>query len=231
MSSKSFHPSERPRSQRSTPLDLLRRRLRASSRNVLELARLGRLGDPYGAPFEVVDQGEHHRLRRYATIEATDAPAALFIPPLMVTAEVYDVSSDTSAVSALGALGVQTFVLDFGAPEREQGGMRRTLDDHIKAVLRGIDRVRAMTGRDVHMCGYSQGGMFVYQAAALRRSEGIKSLITFGSPVDIHQGLPASSEFTEALIRALGPATTWILDRIEGLPGTLTSTAFKMLSP
>jgi putative long chain acyl-CoA synthase len=215
----------------SNPLDFVRKRVRASSRNALELMRLGRLGEAYGAPYEVVDQGEHHRLRRYATTEATDAPPALFIPPLMVTAEVYDVSSDTSAVTTLGGLGVQPFVVDFGAPERETGGMLRTLDDHIRAVLRCIDRVRAITGRDVHMCGYSQGGMFAYQAAAHRRSEGIRSLVTFGSPVDIHSGLPAPTELTEALVRAVEPATTWLLDRVEGLPGTLTSTAFKMLSP
>jgi putative long chain acyl-CoA synthase len=213
------------------PLDVIRRRIRASSRNALELVRLGRLGDAYGAPYEVVDQGPHHRLRRYATIDAADAPPALLVPPLMVTAEVYDVSSDTSAVTMLGGLGVQPFVVDFGAPERETGGMLRTLDDHIRGVLRSIDRVRALTGRDLHMCGYSQGGMFVYQAAAYRKSAGIRSLATFGAPVDIHSGLPAPSEITEALVRVVEPATAWLLDRVEGLPGTLTSTVFKMLSP
>jgi putative long chain acyl-CoA synthase len=214
-----------------TPFDLLRKRLRASSRNALELVRLGRLGDAEGAPYEVVDQGDNHRLRRYATCDVPNAPPALLVPPLMVTSEVYDVSSDTSAVTALGALGVQPFVVDFGAPERESGGMRRTLDDHIRAILRSLDRVRAITGRDVHVAGYSQGGMFAYQAAASRRSVGVRSLVTFGSPVDIHAGLPATSEFTEALIRTLEPATHWVLDRIEGLPGSMTSTAFKMLSP
>ena len=211
-------------SSTSKPLDFIRRRLRASSRNALELMRLGRLGDPYGAPYEVVDQGENHRLRRYATTDVTDAPPALFVPPLMVTAEVYDVSSDTSAVTTLGGLGVQPFVVDFGAPERESGGMLRTLDDHVRAVLRCIERVRAITGRDIHICGYSQGGMFAYQAAAHQRSEGIRSIVTFGSPVDIHRGLPAPSEITEALVRAVEPATAWLLDHVEGLPGTLTST-------
>ena len=40
-------------------------RARAGARNALELVRVGRLADPYGAPFEIVDTGPHHRLRRY----------------------------------------------------------------------------------------------------------------------------------------------------------------------
>ena len=42
--------------------------------------------------------------------------------------------------------------------------------------------------RDVHLAGYSQGGMFCYQAAAYRRTTAWASLITFGSPVDTRAG-------------------------------------------
>src|SRR5690606_23372316 len=100
-----------------------------------------------------------------------DWPSVLLVPPLMVTAEIYDVSADSSGVGALLERGVAPFVVDFGAPEREAGGMTRTLDDHVLAVSSAIDRVCAITGRDVHLAGYSQGGMFCYQVAALRRSE------------------------------------------------------------
>ena len=33
--------------------------------------------------------------------------------------------------------------------------------------------------------------MFAYQTAALRRGDGVASIITFGSPIDLHRGLPA----------------------------------------
>jgi putative long chain acyl-CoA synthase len=78
-------------------------RLLASARNALELARFGRFGDDYTAPFDVVDRGEHHRLRQYATGAPANAPVALLVPPLMVTAEVYDIEAATSAVASLGA--------------------------------------------------------------------------------------------------------------------------------
>ena len=210
-------------------------RLRAAARNALEIARLGRLGEQYSAPFDVVDRGPIHRVRRYATLDTNvrpnDASAALLVPPLMVTADVYDIAPDVSAVAALGARGVRPYVLDFGAPEHEEGGMRRTLDDHVKAVAAAVRRVRAIEGQDVHVAGYSQGGMFAYQAAAFLRSEGIRSVITFGSPVDIHRGLPAvSRDVTAALVRAVEPAFSAIMSRVEGLPGRVTSTAFKLVS-
>jgi len=199
--------------------------------NALELARVGRLGQPYGAPYDVVDQGPHHRLRRYATCSASNAPAALFVPPLMVTSEVYDLEAENSAVVALGAAGVQPYVVDFGAPEREQGGMKRTLDDHILAVVRSVEHVGRMSGRNVHLLGYSQGGMFAYQTAAYLRSEGLGSVITFGAPVDIHKNLPAVHKDAAALfIRFVEPLVTKSIERIEGLPGIITATGFKLLS-
>lgn len=207
------------------------RRALASTRNALEVLRAGRLGQPYGAPFEVVDQGSHHRLRRYATGGRDDGPVALLVPPLMVTSEVYDIDAELSAVAALGRLGVRPFVIDFGAPEREAGGVARTLDDHVVAAARCLARVRALTGRDVHLCGYSQGGMFAYQAAAFVRSQGVASVITFGSPVDLHKSLPAvHREATGALLRLLDPVAELALARVEALPGALTSTGFKVLA-
>jgi putative long chain acyl-CoA synthase len=210
----------------------LRRRVAAGTQNALEIARLGRLGEPYGAPYAVVDQGDHHKLRRYEAVSDEHGPAVLLVPPLMVTAEVYDVAPEVSAVAALSARGMRVFTVDFGAPEREEGGMRRTLDDHVRAVVRSIRRVGELTGKSVHVCGYSQGGMFAYQAAAYLRGEGIASIVTFGSPVDVHRNLPAlRSDVAGGILRAAEPWVTRAIDGIEGLPGFLTSTAFKMLSP
>ena len=109
---------------------------------------------------------------------------------MMLAAEIYDVSPATSAVTLLHEHGVDPWVVDFGAPEREEGGLERTLADHVLAVSDAVDRVREATGRDVHLGGYSQGGMFCYQVAAYRRNDGLGSLITFGSPVDTRLGMP-----------------------------------------
>ena len=246
-------------------------RLRASARNALEIARFGRLGEDYVAPYEVVDTGPHHRLRKYAGPASPGSlgqhdvsrppkggprqhedkslvsrppkggprqhedkslvPHALLVPPLMLTAEVYDVAPDVSAVTALAEHGVQPWVVDFGAPERERGGMSRSLDDHIRAIVASIARIRALTKQPVHLLGYSQGGMFAYQTAAFLRNEGIASIVTFGSPVDLHKNLPAvRGDLTGHFVKTVFPLASTILDRIEGLPGKVTSTAFKIVS-
>ncbi len=219
-------------------------RLTRSTRNALELVRLGKLGPEYSAPYDVVDEGPHHKLRRYATRVGTPlasspsgaggspGPSVLLVPPLMVASEIYDIEADLSAVAALGRAGITPYLVDFGAPERSADGMLRNLTDHVKAVARSIERVCELEGRDTHVVGYSQGGMFAYQAAAYVRSRGVKSIVTFGSPVDIHKNLPAQvrGDAMAAFAQFIEPALTGLVDRIGALPGKLTSTGFKVLS-
>jgi putative long chain acyl-CoA synthase len=210
------------------------RRLGLAWQNALEIARAGRLTAPYGFAFEVVHEERVYRLRRYERtpepgVTPIEAPL-LLVPPLMVASEVYDISPDVSAVAYLSRQGVDVWLVDFGAPEREEGGMSRTLDDHVRAVAQAIERVRDATGRDVHLAGYSQGGMFCYQAAAFRKSAGLASIVTMGSPVDLHRQLSLDENITERLVAGLRAVIGWPLARIEGLPSMFTSTGFKLLS-
>ncbi len=213
------------------------RRLKMGAANAAEMLRLGRLTTPHRTQYDVVHQDRVYGLRRYHAIERAEGEGVqaplLLIPPLMVTSEIYDMAPDLSAVSYLLGQGLDVWMVDFGAPERVEGGMSRTLDDHVVAVSDAIDRVRTAAGRDVHLGGYSQGGMFCYQAAAYRRSEGIASLVTFGSPVDIYQNLPLplNEEIAEKVIGGLRKVIERPLRELEGLPGFLTSFGFKMVSP
>jgi putative long chain acyl-CoA synthase len=211
-----------------------RRRLNQGAQNTLELMRLGRLTERQAVEYDVMHREASYQLRRYkaSLITDQDRPALLLIPPLMLTAEIYDLAPDLSAVDFLLKRGIDPWVVDFGAPERLEHGMTRTLDDHVCAVVDAVRRVRDETGRSVHLAGYSQGGMFAYQAGAFLGSEGLASIVTFGSPVDIHRTLPrVSTDITARLIRGLRVVLEPPLRRIEGLPGVLTSTAFKLLSP
>ncbi len=204
-------------------------RLGAVAQNALEVARFGGLSTgEESSPYEVVTEQRVYKLRHYFSDSGLGGPPVLLVPPLMLSAEVYDVSPNSSAVSILHELGVDPWVVDFGAPEKEKGGLERTLADHVLAISEAVDRVRVARGVQVHLAGYSQGGMFCYQTAAYRRNAGLGSLITFGSPVDTRAGVPFGIPESVAAL-----AAEVFADRFGGwaLPAWASRTGFRLLDP
>ena len=222
-------------------------RLGAAAQNALEVARFGGLQTAEeGSAYEVVARTPMYRLRRYGAAAASGdgaaapgrhaasrygapGPAVLLVPPMMLTADVYDVSPRSSAVAVLAEHGADPWVVDFGAPEHEQGGLERPIADHVVAVSDAIDRVREITGRDLHLGGYSQGGMSCYQAAAYRRGDGLASLITFGSPVDTLGALPFGIPEELAV-----QAANLLADRVladYAVPAWASRLGFRLLDP
>ena len=211
----------------------------------MEIARHGGLGERApSSPFEIVSKGPNHRLRRYYTerpdttssthsakLEPDDRPPALLVPPLMMSTELWDVTPGSSAVTTLFEAGVDPWVVDFGSPEEEEGGLDRTLTDHVLAVSQAVDSVRATTGQPVHLMGYSQGGMFAYQAAAYRHSKEIASLVTFGSGVDLHRGLPGNlpPELVIGAIERFGALQGALIP--DGIPSWATRLGFQLMDP
>ncbi|MGO9959977.1 MAG: AMP-binding protein [Solirubrobacteraceae bacterium] len=210
-------------------------RLGAAAQNALEVARFGGLDtDEVPSPYEVMAEQRVYRLRRYyaqpdGDSDRADRSPILLVPPMMLAAEVYDVSPATSAVTILHEHGTDPWVIDFGAPERQEGGLERDLADHVLAISDAVDRVRELTGRDVHLGGYSQGGMFCYQVAAYRRDDGLGSLITFGSPVDTRLGMPFG--IPEQLASGAAGVLADRVFRAWALPAWASRTGFHMLDP
>ena len=84
-------------------------RVVATTRNWLEVARYGGLEtgeEP--SPYDIVAQGRIHKLRRYRTTGEEGRPQLLLVPPLMLTADVFDVSPQASGVRTLIENGVDT---------------------------------------------------------------------------------------------------------------------------
>lgn len=205
-------------------------RVLATAQNGLEVWRLGGLDTgTKPAPFSVVETEKMFRLRRYFPDEPVDGPHIVLVPPMMVSANVYDVTEQNGAVSILHRAGINPWVIDFGSPDSEEGGMERNLADHIVAVSRVIDLIIEATGQDVHLAGYSQGGMFAYQTAAYRRSAGIASLITFGSPVDVLAALPLG--LPAGLVV---PGAELLADKVFNrlwVPGWMARAGFQLVDP
>jgi len=136
---------ERAAAQRQrVPVARVAQRLVATARNAAEVVRFGGLEtgeEP--SPFTVEAEQPNYRLRHYfADDVAADSVPILLVPPLMMATEVWDVSPATSAVAALHKDGVDPWVVDFGDPSHEPGGLLRTLTDHVLAVSDAVDRHR-----------------------------------------------------------------------------------------
>ena len=216
------------------PLTAVRyaQRVAQTARNVAEVVRFGGLEtDDEESPYAVAAERPNFRLRHYFADDVpADAMPVLLVPPLMMTTEVWDVSPSTSAVAALHASGADPWVVDFGHPDREPGGLDRTLTDHVLGVSEAVDLVAGATGRDVVLAGYSQGGMFCYQAAALRRGRAVDSLVTFGSPVDTTAPLPIPIA-PDAVARLANDLLESGLFAHVALPGWAVRLGFKALNP
>lgn len=210
-------------------------RLIATAQNGLEVLRLGGLETgSVPSPSQIVESVPMYKLRRYFPPDSRPGqspvgPPVLMVHPMMMSADMWDVTREEGAVGILHAQGLDPWVIDFGEPDKVEGGMRRTLADHIVALSQAIDTVKDVTGSDVHLVGYSQGGMWCYQVAAYRRSKALASIVTFGSPVDTLAALPMGIPANFA-----APVANFMADHVFSrldIPSWMARTGFQMLDP
>ncbi|WP_142274358.1 acyl-CoA synthetase [Mycobacterium scrofulaceum] len=210
-------------------------RLIATAQNGLEVVRLGGLETgSVPSPSQIVESVPMYKLRRYFPPDVRGdkppvGPPVLMVHPMMMSANMWDVTREEGAVGILHANGLDPWVIDFGEPDKVEGGMRRTLADHIVALSQAIDTVKEVTGSDIHLVGYSQGGMWCYQVAAYRRSKSLASIVTFGSPVDTLAALPMGIPPNFA-----APAANFMADHVFSrlaIPSWMARTGFQMLDP
>ncbi len=210
-------------------------RLVATAQNGLEVLRYGGLETgAVPSPFQIIESVPMYRLRRYFPPDTRPGskppgPPVLMVHPMMMSADMWDVTRDEGAVGILHGAGIDPWVIDFGEPDKVEGGMQRNLADHVVALSEAIDTVKDTTGRDVHLAGYSQGGMFCYQTAAFRRSKDLASIVAFGSPVDTLAALPMNLPAGLAA-GAADFMADHVFSRID-IPSWLARTGFQMLDP
>ncbi|MEN4478248.1 acyl-CoA synthetase [Mycolicibacterium cosmeticum] len=210
-------------------------RLLATAQNGIEVLRYGGLETgAVPSPFQIIESVPMYKLRRYFPPDsrpgaATPGPPVLMVHPMMMSADMWDVTRADGAAGILHNAGLDPWVIDFGSPDQIEGGMQRNLADHVVALSEAIDTVKKVTERDVHLAGYSQGGMFCYQTAAYRRAQDLASIITFGSPVDTLAALPMGIPPNMGAVAANFMADH-VFSRID-IPGWLARTGFQMLDP
>ena len=120
------------------------------ARNAVRLMSGARFTPPYERPYDIAMREGFMRLRHYDSVAPKDTiESVLLVPPLMVTAQVYDISPPLSSVALLANQGMDVWLCDFGSPETEEDGLKRTLDEHLLAIDAAIEQLTEMNVRDI----------------------------------------------------------------------------------
>jgi polyhydroxyalkanoate synthase len=179
-------------------------------------------------PFDVVHTHGKLQVRRYRPVDiAPRYPLpVLCVPPLMVKPFIFDLFPGRSLVRFLLDRGFDVYLLDFGEPDAADAYV--TLDDYVLDWLPTACRVvRETSGsRELSTLGYCMGGLFVLMALGVRRDLGVRNLVTIGAPLDVSKmGLFAW------MAKMAGGQVEFLSRRIGNVPGGLSSTVFRLLTP
>ncbi len=201
------------------------------SRNAFDfLLRPGALADTTPLRGQVIHRSPQNALTRYR--HNADVPAArppvLLVPPLAAPACCFDLRRGCSVVEHLTVRGHDTYLVDYGAIgfDDRQLGLEHWIDDVLPRAIRLTARA---AGEQVHLVGWSLGGIMALLTVALRKRLPVRTVAMIGSPFDFHRvGVGAPVRLVAALTR--GTITTSLYRVLGTPPAPLTSLAFKAVS-
>lgn len=123
-----------------------------------------------------------YRFERPATAPRFRGRPLLLVPSLINRWYVLDLCPQRSLVAGLCSAGIDTFCIDWGAPEAEDRYL--SWDDILARLARAIRRVKRITGAaEVGLLGYCMGGTLASIVAAHSPGE-IACLVNLAGPID-----------------------------------------------
>src|SRR5215470_934161 len=181
-------------------------------------------------PYESVYRRDKLEVRRYhhphTRLQPRHDLPVLLIPPLMVKPFIFDLYPSRSLVTFLLDRGFDVYLVDFGEPDAADSYV--TLDDYVLDWLpTASEQVKQTTGRrELSMLGYCMGGLFGLMHLGVSRDRSVRNLVTIGAPLDVSKmGLFAWAA------KWGGAQTEFLAKRIGNVPGGLSSTVFRLMTP
>jgi polyhydroxyalkanoate synthase len=181
-------------------------------------------------PYEVVYQRDKLQLRRYHHANADVKPhydlPVLLLPPLMVKPFIFDLFPGRSLVRYLLERGFAVYLVDFGEPDAADNYV--TLDDYVLDwIPTAIGQVKAAMGsRELSLLGYCMGGLFALMYLGVSRDRSVRNVVTIGAPLDVSK----MGAFAWAA-KMGGNQMEFLAKRIGNVPGGLSSTVFRLMTP
>ncbi len=179
-------------------------------------------------PYEVVHKHDKLEVRRYqlGRVRASHQLPILLVPPLMVKPFIYDLLPERSLVAFLLQRGFRVYVVDFGEPDQADQLVR--LDHYILDWMpQACEAVRRDSGiRPLSLFGYCMGGIFCLTHTAANEDRDVRNIVCLAVPLDMSKmGLLAW------VAKLAGSQVDSIARRLGNVPGGLSSTAFRLLTP
>jgi polyhydroxyalkanoate synthase len=179
-------------------------------------------------PYDVVFKRDKLEVRRYhlGSVKPRYAVPVLLIPPLMVKPFIFDLVPERSLVAHLLKRGFAVYLVDFGEPDDADAFV--SLDNYVLDWMpAAVQAVKQDSGsRHVSLLGYCMGGIFALTHTAANHDRSVRNIVCIGAPVDMSKmGLFAW------LSKLAGNQVESLARRIGNVPGGLSSTVFRMLTP
>lgn len=206
------------------------RTLALAAANVRARIGSGGLADLRPTDSEVIDSTADRTIRRFRSSHGAGAGApVLLVTPLAASAIAFDLRRGCSLVAFLKETGRDVYVVDYGPVDFADRslGIEHWVDDVVPDAVRVVSADAG--GADVHLAGWSLGGIFAVFAAAAHPDLPLRSVTPIASPFDLRR-VPLFATL-RPLDRLVGPFTVAPLYRLLGtVPAPLTSLGFKAAS-
>ncbi|SHK61663.1 polyhydroxyalkanoate synthase [Pseudonocardia thermophila] len=178
-----------------------------------------------------------HRYRPIEGVEPLDAPPVLLVPPLGAPDFAYDLRRGCSLVEHLLGAGRAVYLVDYGGltfADRRRG-IESWVDGVVPWAVRETARDSAERGGagEVHLIGWSLGGIFCLLALAAARSAGaplpVRALVEIASPVDI-AAVPLVAPVRPVAAVTGGRVVSAVYRAIGSFPSPIVSAAFRVVA-
>lgn len=135
-------------------------------------------------PYEVIGEYNQSKIRYYAAPNKKFAEPLVFVAPLAIKMDIYDLYPYRSLIKYYVEQGFDVYLVDWGKLSYRDRDLNflSFINDAIPAC---IDQIRAHAKSDqISLHGWSMSGIFVLLYTALRQPNHVKNLIVLGSPID-----------------------------------------------